>query len=121
MLIGEGLPFIKEYVAALNDTLKAQKATHSLTKLQCYWLSFVLLGLLLTNTLCWKKFERFSVGNYSAEALCWMFKRAKIAWSLLLQASTLRILASYGIKSGTLIIDDTDRERSKNTTKKSIQ
>lgn len=63
-----------------------------------------------------EKIERISAGDYSLGALSWMFRRAKIAWSLLLQASVVRILSAYQIKSGTLIIDDTDRERSRHTT-----
>lgn len=116
MLIAEGLPFITDYIAALNDTLKTQKLGCTLTRLQTYWLSFVILGLLLTNTVCWRKMERFGTGRYSSPGLSWMFRRAKIAWSLLLQASVMRILDHYGIQTGSLIIDDTDRERSKNTT-----
>lgn len=45
-----------------------------------------------------------------------MFKRARIAWELLLKASMIKLLERYGIKSGVLIIDDTDSERSTNTT-----
>ena len=73
------------------------------------------MGLLVTNSLCWKRFERYSVGNYRDSALSWMFRRAKIAWDYLLRASTLRIIEQYNIRSGVLVIDDTDRERSKNT------
>ena len=48
--------------------------------------------------------------------MCWMFKKASIAWDLLLQASIIHIFERYNIKTGTLVIDDTDRERSKNVT-----
>jgi hypothetical protein len=34
----------------------------------------------------------------------------------LLQASTKHIISAYGIKYGVLVIDDTDKQRSKNTT-----
>jgi hypothetical protein len=44
-----------------------------------------------------------------------MFKRAKIAWELLLYASVLKIIESYSIHYGVLVIDDTDAARSKNT------
>ena len=84
--------------------------------IQSKWLSFVILGLLVTNSLCWSKFERFSIGKYKASAMCWMFKRASIAWELLLRAIVIKIIEKYNIKSGVLVIDDTDIERSKNTT-----
>lgn len=116
MIIGEGLPFIKNYVSAINEAIEQQDSTKSLSRLQCYWLSFVILGLLVTNSLCWKRFEKFSVGRYSTAGLSWMFCRARMAWELMLQASLLHLFSVYGIKSGVLVIDDTDKERSKNTT-----
>ena len=112
----EGLPFIKDYIEALNQSLNKIKSGANLSQLQCVWLRFVLLGLVVTNSLCWERFERFGLGKYQAPALCWMFRRAKIAWEILLQASVMYIIESYGIKSGILVIDDTDNERSKNTT-----
>jgi hypothetical protein len=115
MIIGEGLPFIKDYVSALNAALKKQNGSYSLSRIQCYWLSFVILGILITNTLCWKRFEKFSIGSYRSAAICWIFRKAKIAWELLLKASVSRILESYSIKSCVLVIDDTDNERSRTT------
>jgi hypothetical protein len=115
MIINDGLPFIKSYVNALNQSLKAHSSGREMSALQCYWLSFVILGLLVTNSLCWSRFERFGVNEYKASAICWMFKRAKIAWDLLLYASVLKIIESYSIHYGVLVIDDTDAERSKNT------
>ena len=94
MLIGEGLPFIRDYIQLLNESLQKDSPESGLTRLQCYWLSFVIMGLLVTNSLCWKRFERYSVGNYRDSALSWMFRRAKIAWDYLLRASTLRIRLS---------------------------
>ena len=37
-------------------------------------------------------------------------------WKCLLQASVKHIITRYGIKYGVLVVDDTDKERSKNTT-----
>jgi hypothetical protein len=117
MIMGEGLPFIRDYVSVINTAIKEQSPGKSLTRLQSYWLSFVILGLLVTNSLCWKRFERFSIGRYSTAGLSWMFCRARIAWEVILQASVVHLFCAYGIKSGTLVIDDSDKERSKNTTK----
>jgi hypothetical protein len=116
MIIGDSLPFIQDYVLALNAAIKEQSPDAALTRIQRYWLSFVILGLLVTNTLCWARFERFSCGTYAMSSICWMFKKAKVAWNLLLYASVIKIIERYGIKSGVLVIDDTDSERSKNTT-----
>lgn len=116
MIIGKGLPFIQDYVEALNEAIKKHSPDYELSRLQRYWLSFVILGLLITNTLCWARFERFSCGSYASSAICWMFKKAKIVWDLLLYASVTKIIERYGIESGVLVIDDSDSERSKNTT-----
>ena len=115
MIINDSLPFIKLYVDAINQALIDNGSKRSMSAIQCYWLSFVILGLLVTNTLCWSRFERFALKEYRASAMCWMFKKAKIAWELLLYASVLKIIESYNIRQGVLVIDDTDVERSKNT------
>ena len=112
----ESAPFITDYVQALNETLKAHSQGRELSRLQSMWLQFVILGILVTNSLCWSKFERFGLNEYGRSAMCWMFKKASIAWDLLLQASIIHIFERYNIKTGTLVIDDTDRERSKNVT-----
>lgn len=116
MIIGDGLPFIRDYVSAINAAIKQQDPEKSLTRIQSYWLSFVILGLLVTNSLCWKRFERFSIGRYSTAGLSWMFCKARIAWEVMLEASVIHLFSAYGIKSGTLVLDDSDKERSKNTT-----
>jgi hypothetical protein len=116
MLIGESLPFIRNYIAAVNESIKLQNPNNQLTRLQSYWLGFVILGLLVTNSLCWARYERFGLGRYKIKQMSWMFRRAQIVWESLLQASTKHIISAYGIKYGVLVIDDTDKQRSKNTT-----
>ena len=117
MIISESLPFIREYVAAINESIMQNNPKNKLTRLQSYWLGFVILGLLVTNSFCWSRYERFGLGRYNVKQLSWMFRRAQIVWELLLQASVQHIIASYRIKYGVLVIDDTDIERSKNTTR----
>ena len=117
MVISESLPFIREYVAAINESIKQNNPEHQLTRLQGYWLGFVILGLLVTNSFCWARYERFGLGRYNVKQMSWMFRQAQIVWELLLQASVQHIITSYKIKYGVLVIDDTDIERSKNTTK----
>jgi hypothetical protein len=116
MIIGESLPFIRDYIAAINESIKQQSPTNQLSRLQCCWLSFIILGLLVTNSFCFARFERFGLGHYKLKQISWMFRRAKIIWELLLQASVKHIMTTYKIKYGVLVIDDTDKERSKNTT-----
>jgi hypothetical protein len=46
-----------------------------------------------------------------------MFRNSKIPWDLLLQISVAVILKRYGITEGNIGIADTDKKRSKSTTK----
>jgi DDE superfamily endonuclease len=69
--------------------------------------------VLVTNSICWARFERASLGTYSLAALSWMFRHSKIPWDHLLMASVRVILRHHGITSGSLVIDDTDNQRSK--------
>jgi len=38
----------------------------------------------ITNSLCWARFERVGLGRYSQAALSWVFCRAKLPWEWLL-------------------------------------
>src|ERR1700733_1986654 len=116
MLVGESFPFIRAYISAINESIKQKNPQNQLTRLQCYWLGFVILGLLVTNSFCWSRFERFGLGRFTIKQMSWMFRRSQIMWEILLQASVKHIIAAYGIKYGVLVIDDTDKERSKNAT-----
>jgi hypothetical protein len=118
MLISEPLPFVKEFIAALDAALKAHRPWGpGLSFAQRRWLGFCLMGILITNTVCWAKFERASLGRYSLAALSWMFRHAKIPWERLLQLSVQVILRRYGITEGCLCLDDSDKRRSKVTQK----
>ncbi len=111
------LPFIKEYIALVSSSLRSVDSSYRLTRIQENWLSFCLTGILLTNTICWTKYERASFGSKKLAGLSWMFRKSKINWDLLFQHSVSFMLSKYGICSGSLEIDDTERERSKNARK----
>ena len=76
------------------------------------WLAFCLTAV-VTNSMCWARFERASLGTYAMAALSWMFRHSKIPWEQLLVASVQVILRHHGITSGNLVVDDTDNPRSK--------
>lgn len=117
MLIGKPLPFINEFITVLNETIGTHKPGCGLSSLQRYWLSFCMMAIFITNSVCWAKFERAGLGQYSLSALSWMFRHSKIPWELLLAASVRVILSRYGITKGCLVIDDTDKKRSKSAKK----
>ena len=117
MLFHEPLPFIKKYTDELDATIKAYNPKNQLTRKQKYFLSFCIMAIILTNSVCWSRFEKAGIGGYSLAALSWMFRKSDIPWDLLFQISVSVILKRYGITEGTISIDDTDKKRSKSTKK----
>ena len=115
MLMNEPAQFIKNFVTDLDAALGKLKPTANLTSLQKIWLGFCLTGILLTNSVCWAKFERASLGERKIDALSWMFREAKVAWDYLLLASVTLVLKRHGITEGVLVLDESDRARSKQT------
>lgn len=114
MITENGLPFINEYVDSINKILRGENK--ELSRIQATWLKFILLGILITNTVSWAQFSRYSLCRYTVAAISWMFRKAKLPWNRLLLASIKHIIEVYKITSCNLIIDDSDRERSKHTT-----
>ena len=117
MLIAEPLPFVKDYVQELNTAIKAHCPEKNLSQIQQYWLSFCIMAIIVTNSVCWARFQKASIGQYSIGALAWMFRKSSIPWDLLLQMSVSVTLRRYGITEGNIGIDDTDKRRSKSTKK----
>lgn len=115
MFFAQAAPFVAAFVEELNQTIEAHKPGHGLSAAQRGWLSFCIMGILATNSVCWARFERAGLGRYSMAALCWVFCHAKIPWGLLLQRSVRMILARYEISEGSLLLDDTDKKRAKST------
>jgi hypothetical protein len=75
------------------------------------------MGVLLTNTIFWKAFERAGLGRYRLGALSWMFRPTKLNWDRLLPVSVTWVLRQYGITEGVLVADDRDHRRAKRTTR----
>ena len=118
MVIGKNIvPFITEFVDALDNAISQHQSCNKLSNTQKYWLAFCLMGILATKSVCWAKFERVSFGKYSSAALSWVFYNASIPWKILLRCSVSIVFAYYGVSQGSLIIDDSDNKRSKNTKK----
>lgn len=95
--------------------MRAGTSGRKLSGAQRAWLKFCLMGVLLTNTVCWKAFERAGLGGYRAGALSWMFRHSKVAWDGLLRASVVLVLRQHGITEGVLVADDSDHRRAKRT------
>jgi DDE superfamily endonuclease len=113
MIFGKPAPFVRAFVDVVDEAIREQSPSHGMSSMQRAWLAFCVTAVLVTNSICWARFERASLGTYSLAALSWMFRHSKIPWDELLVASVRVILRHYGITSGSLVIDDTDNPRSK--------
>ena len=113
MVIGKPAPFVSAFVDAVDAAIRVHQPHHAMSVTQRTWLAFCITAVLVTNSICWARFERASLGTYAMAALSWMFRHSKIPWDQLLGASVRVILQHHGITSGSLVIDDTDNPRSK--------
>ena len=97
MIIGKPAPFVSAFVEALDEAIREQSPRHGMSAIQRTWLAFCVTAVLVTNSICWARFERASLGTYSLAALSWMFRHAKIPWDDLLVASVRVILQGYSV------------------------
>ena len=109
------MPFIDAFVEELATSLKKLNTGRGLSFAQRCWLKFCLMGVLMTNSVCWAGFERIGLGNYRLGALSWMFRKTKIPWEKLFQTSVGRVLEQHGIRDGVMTADDSDHRRAKRT------
>lgn len=118
MLFSRPLPFVESFVDAIDAGIrKHDPSSGGLSYRQRFWLKYCLMGVLNTNSVCWARFERAGLGKLKLSALSWMFWWSRIVWDLLLQISVIVILESYGITGGELVLDDSEKRRSKVTKK----
>lgn len=115
MICTTGFGFMEEFLHEVHSELCNISQSNALSNLQRKWLKFCITGILVTGSLCWSQFERFSLGQYTMAGLSWMMRRAKIVWFYLFIASIRVILKKYSVRMGHLVLDDTDRQRSKST------
>jgi len=113
MIMGKPASFVSAFIDAVDDAIRAHQPHHGMSAMQRAWLAFCVTAVVVTNSMCWARFARASLGTYSLAALSWMFRHSKIPWDELLVASVRVILHHHGITSGSLLIDDTDNPRSK--------
>ena len=117
MLVKEPLDFAKEFIKSVNQCIEKERPGRKMSRHQQWWLAFCITAVVLTNSVCWAQFERISLGRLTLRSISWMFRRSKVLWEQLLVCSVCVVLETYGITEGVLVLDDSDRARSKNTKK----
>ena len=113
MVLGKPAPFVSAFVAAVDDAMRAYHPRHTMSATQRAWRALCVTAVLVTNSMCWARFERASLGPSSLAALSWMLRHSQLPWDTRLVASVRVLLRPHGLTSGTLVIDDTDNPRSK--------
>jgi hypothetical protein len=113
MILAKPAPFVSAFIDAVDEAIRQDHPSHGMSVMQRTWLAFCVTAVLVTNSMCWARFERASLGTYALAALSWMFRHSQMPWDALLVASVRVILRHHGITSGSLVIDDTDNPRSK--------
>jgi hypothetical protein len=78
MIIDQPLPFIRAFVDTVDEAIRHHHPPQGMAAIQRTWLAFCLTAILVTNSICWARFERASLGSYSLAALSWMFRHSKI-------------------------------------------
>jgi hypothetical protein len=68
MVVGKPLPFLTAFVNDLDIAMQAHHPGQGLSALQRAWLAFCLTAILVTNSICWARFARASLGMYSLAA-----------------------------------------------------
>lgn len=109
-------PFVSQFVNSLDVSLR-QIDRRGLSMSQRICLACCVMGVIVTNSICWARFARACLGRYTPAALSRFVLNAGISWEHLLQASVASVLKAHGMSEGTLVIDDTEKKRSKTTTR----
>jgi hypothetical protein len=104
---------VSAVIDAVDAAIRAQSPSYGLSASQRPWLAFCVTAVLVTNSICWARFARASLGTYALATWSWMVRHSKIPWDALLGASVRVLLRHYGLTSGSLVVDDTDNPRSK--------
>jgi hypothetical protein len=115
-IIGKPAPFVSAFVEAVDDAIRAHHPRHAMSATQRAWLACCVTAVLRTNSMCWARFARASLGTSSLAAWSWMLRHRKMPWDPLLVASVRVIVRHHGLTSGNLGIDDTDNPRSQSAT-----
>src|SRR5262245_1105801 len=113
MVIGKSAPLVCAFVDAIDAAIRAHQPYQAMSVTQRTWLAFCITAVLVTNSICWARFECASLGTYAMAALSWRFRHSKIPCEQLLVASVWVILRHHNIASGSLVADDADNPRSK--------
>jgi hypothetical protein len=65
MVLGKPAPFVSAFVEAVDTAIRAHQPHHAMSGTQRAWLAFCITAVLVTNSICWARFERASLDTYA--------------------------------------------------------
>ena len=71
MIVGKPLLFLSDYVDKLSDAMEHSQIKAGMSCGRKRWLAFCLTCIIITNSICWRKFARISLGSFSDALLSW--------------------------------------------------
>jgi hypothetical protein len=112
MRSGTPAPFVSALVEAVDETIRAHRPSHGMSPRPRAWLAFGVTAVLVTNSRCWARCARASLGTDALAALSWRCRHRTMPWDARLVASVRVILRPYRLTCGRLVLDDPDTKRS---------
>jgi hypothetical protein len=113
MVIAQPAPFMSALIDTVDQAIREQSPLDGMSAMQRAWLACCVTAVLVTNSMCWARFARASLGTHALAALSWMCRHRKIPWDARLVASVRVLLRHYGLTCGSLVIDERDNKRAK--------
>src|SRR6266566_4523846 len=69
MILGKPAPFVRAFVDAVDDAIREHHPSHAMSATQRTWLAFCVTAVLVTNSICWARFERAQPRHLCAGSL----------------------------------------------------
>ena len=63
MIMGKSAPFVSAFIDTVDDAIRAHQPHHGMSAMQRAWLAFCVTAVVVTNSICWARFERASLGT----------------------------------------------------------
>jgi len=63
MILAKPAPFVSAFIDAVDDAIRQHNPNHRMSAIQRTWLAFCVTAVLVTNSICWARFERASRGT----------------------------------------------------------
>ena len=99
MVIGKPAPFVSAFVDAVDAAIRTHQPIMRCLSHSAPGPGFAIAAVLVSNSICWARFARASLGTYALTALS-DARPTKIPWDRLLVASIADHPQHHGLRLG---------------------